>query len=76
MAAESRWHYDIDYKTPDGRFAMEQTGSFVFKSNAELEMKQVIEQIRNTGGTDIKPYLREVRVYVPYNRRGCYGSND
>lgn len=65
MAAVSRWHYDIDFKTPDGMLDMSQTLSYFDRAEAEKEKDHLIMNMQRVGCTDIKPYLREIKQYVP-----------
>lgn len=67
MAAVSRWHYDINFKTPDGYLDMSQTLSYFDKAEAEKEKDYLITNMQRVGCTDIKPYLREIKQYVPYD---------
>ena len=66
MAARSRWHYDINFKTPDGMLDFAQTNSYFAKMDAELAKDEIVTNMQRAGCTDIKPYLREIRVYWPY----------
>ena len=70
MASRPRYHYDIDYRTPDGVLKMAQTLSYFAKMDATIEKDELVENLQKDGCTDIKPYLREVRVYWPYTQIG------
>ena len=59
---KSRWHFDIDYKTPDGKLGMEQTLSYFDKSFAISEAESIIRGLRKKGCKDIIDRLREIRI--------------
>lgn len=59
---KSMWHFDIDYKTPDGKLGMEQTLSYFEKSSAISEAVSIIRGLRRKGCTDIIDRLREIRI--------------
>ena len=65
MAAVSRWHYDIIFETPDGMIDMSQTLSYFDRAEAEKEKDHLIMNMQRVGCTDINPYLREIKQYVP-----------
>ena len=65
MATISRWHYDIDFKAPDGMLDMWQTLSYFHKEDAEREKNDLVTNILRNGCRDVKPYLREVKMYWP-----------
>ena len=57
-----RYHCDIDFTHPDGMLDMAQTLSYCDRDKAVAEAEGIKIQMQRVGCTDIKIYVREIRV--------------
>lgn len=58
----NRYHCDVDFNYPNGTLGMSQTLSYHSKEDAEAEASALMHNMIEAGCTDIKIYVREIRV--------------